>query len=61
MLTRAEGGGGEGAEGVLQRCRVHSCATPCYANKGQRQMVFALINTIFAQETAETPMRSGAS
>lgn len=24
-----------------------------YANKGQRQMVFALINTIFAQETAE--------
>jgi putative transposase len=38
-----------------QRCRVHFLRNAlAYANKGQRQMVFALINTIFAQETAET-------
>ena len=37
-----------------QRCRVHFLRNAlAYANKGQRQMVFALINTIFAQETAE--------
>jgi len=36
-----------------QRCRVHFLRNAlAYANKGQRQMVFALINTIFAQETA---------
>ena len=35
-------------------CRVHFLRNAlAYANKGQRQMVFALINTIFAQETAE--------
>jgi putative transposase len=33
-----------------QRCRVHFLRNAlAYANKGQRQMVFALINTIFAQ------------
>ena len=38
-----------------QRCRVHFLRNAlAYANKGQRQMVFALINTIFAQEAAET-------
>jgi putative transposase len=37
-----------------QRCRVHFLRNAlAYANKGQRQIVFALINTIFAQETAE--------
>ena len=37
-----------------QRCRVHFLRNAlAYANKGQRQMVFALINTIFAQETSE--------
>jgi putative transposase len=37
-----------------QRCRVHFLRNAlAYANKGQRQMVFALINTIFAQESAE--------
>jgi putative transposase len=37
-----------------QRCKVHFLRNAlAYANKGQRQMVFALINTIFAQETAQ--------
>jgi len=37
-----------------QRCRVHFLRNAlAYANKGQRQMVFALINTIFAQDTPE--------
>ena len=37
-----------------QRCRVHFLRNAlAYANKSQRQMVFALINTIFAQETAD--------
>jgi putative transposase len=37
-----------------QRCRVHFLRDAlAYANKGQRQMVFALINTIFAQETPQ--------
>ena len=37
-----------------QRCRVHFLRNAlAYANKGQRQMVFALINTIFAQETTD--------
>jgi len=37
-----------------QRCRVHFMRNaPAYANKGQRQMVLALINTAFAQETPE--------
>ena len=37
-----------------QRCRVHFLRNAlAYATKGQRQMVFALINTIFAQETAD--------
>src|SRR5690606_11727941 len=37
-----------------QRCRVHFLrnALP-HAGKGQRQMVLALINTVFAQETPE--------
>ena len=37
-----------------QRCRVHFMRNAlAYASKGQRQMVLALINTAFAQETAE--------
>ena len=37
-----------------QRCRVHFLRNALAdANKSQRQMVFALINTIFAQETAD--------
>ena len=37
-----------------QRCRVHFMRNAlAYANKGQRQMVVALINTAFAQETRE--------
>ena len=38
-----------------QRCRVHFIRNAlAYAGKGQRQMVLALINTVFAQDTAET-------
>ncbi len=38
-----------------QRCRVHFMRKAlAYAGKGQRQMVLALINTVFAQETSET-------
>jgi transposase-like protein len=38
-----------------QRCRGHFLRNAlAYADKGQRQKVFALINTIFAQETADT-------
>jgi len=37
-----------------QRCRVHFMRNVlAYAGKGQRQMVLALINTVFATETAE--------
>ena len=37
-----------------QRCRVHSMRNAlAHAGKGQRQVVLALINTVFAQETAE--------
>jgi putative transposase len=37
-----------------QRCRVHFMRNAlAYANKGQRQMVLALINTALAQETTE--------
>ncbi len=37
-----------------QRCRVHFMRNAlAHANKGQRQMVLALINTAFAQETPE--------
>jgi putative transposase len=37
-----------------QRCRVHFMRNAlAYAGKGQRQMVLALINTVFAQETGE--------
>ncbi len=37
-----------------QRCRVHFMRNAlAYASKGQRQMVLALINTVFAQETSE--------
>lgn len=37
-----------------QRCRVHFMRNAlAYAGKGQRQMVLALINTVFAQETPE--------
>jgi putative transposase len=37
-----------------QRCRVHFVRNAlAYANKGQRQMVLALINTVFAQESSE--------
>jgi putative transposase len=38
-----------------QRCRVHFIRNAlAHAGKGQRQMVLALINTVFAQESAET-------
>jgi len=41
-----------------QRCRVHFMRNAlAYAGKGQRQMVRAMINTIFAQETAEAASR----
>ena len=37
-----------------QRCRVHFMRNAlAYAGKGQRQMVLALINTVFAQDTPE--------
>lgn len=37
-----------------QRCRVHFLRNVLtHANKGQRQLVFAMINMIFAQDTAE--------
>jgi len=37
-----------------QRCRVHFMRNALvHAGKGQRQMVLALINTVFAQETAK--------
>ncbi len=37
-----------------QRCRVHFIRNAlAYAGKGQRQMVLALINTVFAQESAD--------
>ena len=37
-----------------QRCRVHFMRNAlAHAGKGQRQMVLALINTVFAQESAE--------
>ena len=37
-----------------QRCEVHFLRNAlAYASKGQRQMVLALINTVFAQETPE--------
>jgi transposase-like protein len=38
-----------------QRCRVHFVRNAlAFANKSQRQMVLALINTAFAQETTES-------
>ena len=37
-----------------QRCRVHFLRNAlAYAGKGQRQIVFAMINTVFVQETAD--------
>jgi putative transposase len=37
-----------------QRCRVHFLRNAlAHAGKGQRQMVLALINTVFAQESQE--------
>jgi len=37
-----------------QRCRVHFIRNAlAYASKGQRQVVLALINTVFAQQSAE--------
>ena len=41
-----------------QRCRVHFLRNVlAHADKGQRQMVRAMINTIFAQDTAEAASR----
>jgi len=38
-----------------QRCRVHFMRNAlAHAGKGKRQMVLALINTVFAQETASS-------
>ena len=40
-----------------QRCRVHFLRNPvAHAGKGQRQMVLALINTVFAQDSSEAAM-----
>ena len=40
--------------GTIQRCKVHFLRNAlAYAGKGQRQMVRALINTAFAQESPE--------
>ena len=40
--------------GTLQRCKVHFLRNAlAHAGKGQRQMVRALINTAFAQESPE--------
>ena len=40
--------------GTIQRCKVHFLRNAlAYASKGQRQMVRALINTAFAQETPQ--------
>ena len=37
-----------------QRCRVHFIRNAlAHAGKGQRQMVLAMINTVFAQDTPE--------
>lgn len=37
-----------------QRCRLHFLRNAlAHAGKGQRQMVLALINTVFAQETQD--------
>lgn len=41
-----------------QRCRVHFLRNAlAHAGKGQRQMVLALINTVFAQETQEAAIK----
>lgn len=41
-------------QATWQRCRVHFVRNAlAYAGKGQRQMVLALINTVFAQESSE--------
>jgi putative transposase len=42
------------ASATWQRCRVHFMRNAlAFAGKGQRQVVLALINTAFAQDTAE--------
>ena len=44
-----------------QRCRVHFMRNAlAYAGKGQRQVVLALINTVFAQDTAEAAQEQWA-
>ena len=41
-------------KGTWQRCKVHFLRNAlAHADEGQRQMVLALINTVFAQETQE--------
>ena len=45
-----------------QRCKVHFLRNAlAHAGKGQRQMVLAMINTVFAQESLGLLSRSGAS
>ncbi len=45
-----------------QRCRVHFMRNVlAYAGKGQRQVVLALINTVFAQDTAEAAREQWAA
>ena len=45
---------GKVLKATWQRCRVHFLRNAlAHAGKGQRQMVLALINTVFAQDTAE--------
>lgn len=46
---------GKVLQSTWQRCKVHFLRNAlAYANKGQRQAVFAVINTIFAQDSAES-------
>lgn len=46
---------GKVLKATWQRCRVHFLRNAlAHANKGQRQLVFAMINTIFAQDNAES-------
>lgn len=58
VISDAHGGLKAAAAKVMkatwQRCRVHFLRNAlAHAGKGQRQMVLALINTVFAQETQE--------
>jgi putative transposase len=54
LARRSQGGIAKVFKATWQRCRVHFMRNAlAHAGKGQRQVVLALINTVFAQETAE--------